>query len=130
MGGGRIFLKTFSASLFNEDLWNEPNFGQIHPSALKRKHPALQNIKFLKFFSTFVGHFCPPGSGSTDLIVSESNPDPDPKLCSYVRFFFLQGREFTLNGSPYELYSCDTCGQKGVHIGEYLRFFPCLLNFI
>jgi hypothetical protein len=27
MGGGRIILKT---SLFNEDLSNEPNFGQIH----------------------------------------------------------------------------------------------------
>jgi len=29
-GGGRIFLKTFRASLFNDDLSNEPNFGQIH----------------------------------------------------------------------------------------------------
>ncbi len=30
MGGGRIFLKTFRASLFNDDLSNEPNFGRIH----------------------------------------------------------------------------------------------------
>ncbi len=30
MGGERIFLKTFRASLFNEDLSNEPNFGRIH----------------------------------------------------------------------------------------------------
>jgi hypothetical protein len=30
MGFGRIFLKTFRASLFNEDLSNEPNFGRIH----------------------------------------------------------------------------------------------------
>jgi hypothetical protein len=30
MGGGRIFLKTFRASLFNEGISNEPNFGQIH----------------------------------------------------------------------------------------------------
>jgi hypothetical protein len=30
MGDGRIFLKTFPASLFNEDLLNEPNFGRIH----------------------------------------------------------------------------------------------------
>ncbi len=36
---------------------------QKKPSALKREHPALQNMKFLKFFSVFVGHFCPPGSG-------------------------------------------------------------------
>jgi hypothetical protein len=40
------------------------------PSALKKEHPALQNIKFHNFFYTFVGHLCPPGSGSesTDLI--------------------------------------------------------------
>ncbi len=30
MGGMRIFLKTFRASLFNDDLSNEPNFGRIH----------------------------------------------------------------------------------------------------
>jgi hypothetical protein len=29
-GGGQIFLKTFSTSLFNEDLSNETNFGRIH----------------------------------------------------------------------------------------------------
>ncbi len=38
-------------------------------------------MKFLNFFSTFVGHFCPPGSGSTDLIESISNTDPDPQRC-------------------------------------------------
>ncbi len=37
---------------------------QEKPSALKREHPALQNMKILYFFSIFVGHFCPPGSGS------------------------------------------------------------------
>jgi hypothetical protein len=30
MGGGRIFLKTLRATLFNDDLSNEPNFGRIH----------------------------------------------------------------------------------------------------
>ncbi len=30
MGGRQIFLKTFRASLFIEDLSNEPNFGRIH----------------------------------------------------------------------------------------------------
>jgi hypothetical protein len=39
----------------------------------------------LKKISTFVGHFCPPGSGSTDPIESGSNPDsdtdPDPQPC-------------------------------------------------
>jgi hypothetical protein len=45
---------------------------QKKPSALKREHPALQNMKFLKFVLLFVGHFCPPGSGSgsTDPIES------------------------------------------------------------
>jgi hypothetical protein len=30
MGARRIFGKIFLASLFNEDLWNEPNYGRIH----------------------------------------------------------------------------------------------------
>ncbi len=30
MGDGRIFLKIHRASLFNDDLLNEPNLGQIH----------------------------------------------------------------------------------------------------
>jgi hypothetical protein len=30
MEGGRIFVKTFRASLFNEDLSNEHDVGQIH----------------------------------------------------------------------------------------------------
>ncbi len=37
---------------------------QKKPSALKRGHPKLQNMNFYQLFSTFVGHFCPPGSGS------------------------------------------------------------------
>jgi hypothetical protein len=44
------------------------------PLALKRGHPTLQNMKLFHLFSTFVGHFCPPGSGSesTDPIESGS----------------------------------------------------------
>jgi hypothetical protein len=30
MGGGWIFPKNLRACLFNDDLTNEPNFGQIH----------------------------------------------------------------------------------------------------
>jgi hypothetical protein len=37
---------------------------QKKPSALKREQPALHKMNFFFFFSTFVGHFCPPGSGS------------------------------------------------------------------
>ncbi len=37
-------------------------------------------MNFYKLLSTFVGHFCPPGSGSgsTDPIEYGSNTDPDP----------------------------------------------------
>jgi hypothetical protein len=43
--------------------------------------------ELLQIFSTFVGHFCPPGSGSgsTGPIESGSNPDPDPKPCLRYR---------------------------------------------
>jgi hypothetical protein len=57
---------------------------QKKPSALKREHPALPQ-EISKDFSTFVGHFAlldpdpEYGSGSTDLIESGYNPDPDPK---------------------------------------------------
>jgi hypothetical protein len=39
-----------------------------------------ENIQHLKTFLNFIlGHFCPPGSGtgSTDLIESRPNPDPE-----------------------------------------------------
>jgi hypothetical protein len=56
---------------------------QEKPSALKREHPALQQLKFISFFSIFVSHFCLPGSGSGSHrvripIESGSNSDPDP----------------------------------------------------
>ncbi len=37
---------------------------QKKPQAIKREHPALQNMKFLILSIFFVGHFCPPISGS------------------------------------------------------------------
>ncbi len=53
---------------------------QEKPSALKGEHPAYKKIKFINFFSIFVSHFCPPGSGSgygsRDSDESGSNPDP------------------------------------------------------
>jgi hypothetical protein len=54
---------------------------QEKPSVLKREYPALQKMKFINFFSMFVGHFCPSGSGygSRDPIESGSNPDVDPQ---------------------------------------------------
>ncbi len=47
-----------------------------------------------KIFSTFVGHFCPPGSGSesTDPIESGSNPDPQPCLVERQRRVDLHPR--------------------------------------
>ncbi len=57
---------------------------QKKPSALKRDHPTLQNMNFYKFLSTFVGNFCPPGSGSTGPIESGSGSETLPleQLCS------------------------------------------------
>ncbi len=48
-------------------------------SALKKEHPALQNMTFLNFFVYFCGSFLPSsGSGSTDLIGSGSGSEtPD-----------------------------------------------------
>jgi len=40
---------------------------QEKPSAFRREHPALQMMKLINcflLFYTFLGHFCPPGSGS------------------------------------------------------------------
>jgi hypothetical protein len=45
-------------------------------------------MDFNKYLSAFVGHFCPPGSGSgsTDPIEYGSNPDPQPWL--FLSFFY------------------------------------------
>ncbi len=55
------------------------------PSFLKRGHPTLQNMNFYKLLSTFVGHFCPPGSGfrihRPDWIRIEYGSNPDPQPC-------------------------------------------------
>ncbi len=59
------------------------------PSVLKREHPSLQTMKYLHFFQLLCVIFAlldPDldsgyGSGSTDLIESGSNTDPDPKSC-------------------------------------------------
>ncbi len=42
----------------------ERTFKLQKSSALKREHPAHQNMKIFIFVSIFVGHFCPPGSES------------------------------------------------------------------
>jgi hypothetical protein len=58
---------------------------QGKPSALKGEHPALQKMKFIKFFLCLwvIFAFLEPNpdceSGSVDPIESGSNPDPDPQ---------------------------------------------------
>ncbi len=49
----------------------------IQPLKENSQHCKTRNLK-KNFYSIFVGHFCPPGSGygSIDLIESGSNPDP------------------------------------------------------
>jgi hypothetical protein len=81
----------------------------LQPS--KEKNSALQNKKFLDFFLlSFVGNFCPSGSGygSTDLIASGSNPDPkhcvdpypDPKHCSEESKNTLYNEILSLPAAP------------------------------
>ncbi len=70
---------------------------QKKPSALKRKHPALQNMKFLNFFLlswvifVLLDPYPDPDSkyvsGFTDLIESGSNTDPDPQY--WILFVML-----------------------------------------
>jgi hypothetical protein len=55
---------------------------QGNPPALKREHPKLQNMKFLQFFSFFVGHFSP--------VVRDQDPD-DQNQC---------GSGFEADGEP------------------------------
>ncbi len=57
---------------------------QEKPSAMKKRHPAFQNMKFLYFFLFLWVIFALPdpysgsGSGFTDLIKFGSYTDPDP----------------------------------------------------
>jgi hypothetical protein len=52
----------------------------MKPSALKREHPALQNMKILDFF-LFLGHFCPAirNLNADPDPATQINADPDPK---------------------------------------------------
>jgi hypothetical protein len=49
--------------------------------SLQLSEENIQHFKKHGFFSTFMGYFCPPGSGSgsTDPIEFRSNWDPDPQ---------------------------------------------------
>ncbi len=53
MGRGQIFLKTFRASLFNDDLSNEPNFVRIHLARQYLLQAIIQNEISTKKFSGF-----------------------------------------------------------------------------
>jgi hypothetical protein len=55
---------------------------QEKTSALKKKRSSTSKNEIYELLSAFVGHFCPPGSGSgsrygsRDSVESRSNPDP------------------------------------------------------
>jgi hypothetical protein len=59
-----LLFRSKIAIYFSQGLLKRTSKLQEKPSALKREHTALQKLKFFKLFSTFVGHFCPPGSNS------------------------------------------------------------------
>jgi hypothetical protein len=67
---------------------------QATEEALKRKHPALQNMKFLNVFLFFVSHFSlldpDSGSGSTDLIEYGSNTEVRYGTVQYSGIFIMQ----------------------------------------
>ncbi len=48
-GGRADFLKTYRASLFNEDLSNEPNFGRIHLAGQYLKEELKRKQKINNF---------------------------------------------------------------------------------
>ena len=57
---------------------------QEKPSAFRREHSALQDMKFLNFF--FVGHFCPPPDPDPLTLL---NPDTALKHCSNLNNIFI-----------------------------------------
>jgi hypothetical protein len=84
--------KTYSKKLekFSWDPKLSLGLQKGRPSYRRSFQPSKENIQLVKtcnclIFSTFVGHFCPTGSGSgsTDLI--ESGSHPDPKHCFTAR---------------------------------------------
>jgi hypothetical protein len=90
---------------------------QKKPSALKREHTALQNMKFQKKI-LFLGHFCPPGSGSGSPV-----PDPDFGSGSGYRSTDLieSGSKTLVNSEVPFLRTRDRCSLRT----EYPKF----LNF-
>jgi hypothetical protein len=56
---------------------------QQKPSALKREHPALQEMKFINLFYV-CGSFLLSGTGSTDLIESGSGSETPTAELGYV----------------------------------------------
>ncbi len=76
----------------------------MKPSALEREHPALQNMKFLNFFLILwaIFNLLDPDSesGSTDLIESGYNQDPDPntdtRSSSYSGSYLVVTQQFKI----------------------------------
>ncbi len=87
---------------------------QKKPSAAKREHPALQNMKFLNYFLLLWVIFAlldpdpdsEYGSGSTDSIESGFNPDPQPWFMSINSC--LLDLEF-LSGFPPSFFRSTNC---------------------
>jgi hypothetical protein len=79
-------------------------------------------MKFLDFFSIVVGNFCPLGSGSgygsTDLIESGSNADPDPKHWFYYFNFRYRIDWNTFNFSANQLWRRSRQQSRGTRTGR------------
>jgi hypothetical protein len=66
---------------------------QEKPSAPQKRTPSTSQNEISPLFSMFVGHVCPPGSGSghgyRDPIESGSNPNPDPQHYLTATYFTI-----------------------------------------
>jgi hypothetical protein len=84
-------------------------------------------MKFLHFFLFLcvIFQFCPPGSGSTDLIESGSitDPNPDPKHCFFFKHSLFVGGQAEASSYPEKRAEKDR-ESRGVRLGRRLQVIP------
>ncbi len=79
-GSRALMTKNWKKITAEKKVYLSLSLHKVCPSyrrSLQLTKEAIQHFKTW-IFSTFVGHFCPPGSGSTGPIEYGSNTDPDP----------------------------------------------------
>jgi hypothetical protein len=69
----------------------DPNSSYRRSFGPQKRISSTSKREISELFSVSVGHFCPPGSRSTDLIGSGSNPDPKNQCCGSMTFWWGSG---------------------------------------